>query len=182
MRVVCPFTTFHPLCERALDLYAPDAERWHLNEHANAYHKLLANVWADGEAFLIVEHDIEIRAGVVEELEACPEPYCLFPYVGPGGNDLLTRSMGCTRFSAELIAAHPTVFSDLADRDGETSPRFWKRIDAEVAYYFQLRNVAPHVHEPPVLHHHVYAKTYPLCACGEVHHGITDPRGEPNYQ
>lgn len=172
--MVAPFTAFHPLTEQALDLYAPGAERWLLNEHPLAYHTLLAKLWADGDSFLIIEHDIEIRTGVVEELEACPEPYCCFPYAGPGG-DLLVRSLGCTRFSGEFIAEHPSLMLDLEDRGmTETSPRHWRRMDAELAHYMQIRQIAPHMHQPPVLHHHAYRKG---CGCGREHPDVIDPRG-----
>lgn len=170
MRIVVPYTLasdpgvergLHPLCERALARYAPEAEMFDLGNRPDAYHELLCEVWAAGEAFLVVEHDVEIHADVVPELEACPEPWCLYPYgIGfpPRPCDC---ALGCTRFSADLIAAVPDLMRSLPCRD-------WRRQDCEISPRLRRDGFTPHVHVPPVRHHHVYpGPGGPGCACGD---------------
>lgn len=171
MRVIVPYTVpgpriergLHPLCEAALAKRAPQAEMFDLGERHDAYRELLEECWADGRAFLLIEHDIEIRAGVVEELEACPEPWCSFAYAIGWPPGLIDSSLGCTRFSAELLAATPSLISDLPVRD-------WRRLDCEINPRLRTAGYAPHVHEPAVKHHHAYPAPGGFrCACGEDH-------------
>jgi hypothetical protein len=128
----------------------------------DAYRELLEEVWRDGESFLVVEHDIEIRGGLPEEMDACPEPLCAAPYVvGSDPNGFVETSLGCTRFSAELIAAVPTAISGLPIRD-------WRRIDCELSPRLRTAGYVPHAHLPAVKHHHAYpAPGGKRCACGE---------------
>lgn len=171
MRIICPFVRgdengvergLHPLTERALAQYAPDAEMHYLGTRHDAYRELLEEVWRDGEAFVIVEHDVEIAEGVIPDFEACPEPWCARPYVvGSDPNGFIEASLGCTRFSAELIAAVPDAISGLPVRD-------WRRIDCELSPRLRQAGYAPHVHLPAVLHHHRYPTGGGWrCACGE---------------
>lgn len=172
MRVICPYVVagepgvergLHPLCEQALAEFAPDAEMIYLGTRPDAYHDLLGELWAAGQPFLLVEHDVEIHGSVVSELEACPEPWCAFAYgIGypPGPID---SSLGCTRFSTEIIEAVPDLISMLPVRD-------WRRQDCEIAPRLKTAGFEPHVHEPQVLHHHAYpAPGGQRCACGTEH-------------
>lgn len=173
MRVVVPFVALHPWAAGALDAHVPEAERVRLSPRSEgAYYELLRSLWRAGDAFLVVEQDVEVHAEVVPSLERCSSPWCVFPYAGPGpagaANAPLTRSLGCTRFSASLLGAEPSVMDELPVRS-------WRRLDCELAPALMRRGYAPHVHRPPVRHHHVY---YGLCACGESHDGLAvDPDG-----
>jgi hypothetical protein len=158
VRVVCPYTSLHPLAEQALADYAPLADCLELHE-ADDYYKLLCELWAAGEAFLVVEHDIEIHEGVLPALETCPEPWCLYGYGGPTPEHLFIGSLGCTRFSAALLTAVPALMTALP-------VRHWQRLDCEILPALRTAGFEPHVHEPPVLHHHVYND---CCACGKEH-------------
>jgi hypothetical protein len=176
VRVVCPYVLagepgvergLHPLCEQALARFAPDAEMHYLGTRPDAYRELLEECWAQGESFLLVEHDIEIHERVVSELQACQEPWCAFPYaIGAPGGDLIDSSLGATRFSAALLEALPGLIGSLPVRD-------WRRLDCEIAPRLRSAGFAPHVHSPPVSHHHVYpAPGRPdgeWCACGTEH-------------
>ncbi len=163
MRVVCPYVEpkLHPLTLAALKRYAPDADLVDLGLAWDAYYLFLAQLWDEGEGFLIVEEDIEIHADVIPQLEACPEPWCLFGFPGAGGA-LLHGSLGCTRFSTELIAAVPDLMSKLPVRD-------WKRLDSEILPALLKRGYEQHIHEPPVPHHH-YRPERRLCDCGQPKH------------
>lgn len=138
--------------------FAPDCERVDVSGAEDAYRLLLERLWADGEAFLIVEHDVEIHRRVVPELAECPEDWCLYPYGGAGGQSL-EGALGCTRFSAALIRDEPGLIGSLPVRN-------WRRLDCELLGKLRQTDRVPHVHQPPVLHHHIYGAG---CACGLAH-------------
>lgn len=163
MRVVCPYVEpkLHPLTLAALQKYAPDADLVDLGLAWDAYYLFLAQLWDEGEGFLIVEEDIELHEDVLPQLEACSQPWCVFPFPGAGGA-LLYGSLGCTRFSTELIAAVPDLMSKLPVRD-------WKRLDSEILPSLIRHGYEQHIHEPPVPHHH-YRPERRLCDCGMPKH------------
>lgn len=127
-----------------------------------AYHDLFCRLWKDGETFAIVEHDIEVAPGTLAALEACPEWWCANSYWIYWG-DCMDRfgvpGLGCTRFAAPLIAAHPDLPDLLAATDTGSGrpPKHWMSLDAAVAQW--LRGPFQHVchrHHPNVAHHHDY--------------------------
>lgn len=127
----------------------------------DAYYRLLCRLWVAAESFLVVEHDVEIHAGVIPGLEACGCDWGLYPYPGAGQPpQLLTSSLGCTRFSAGLLARHPQFMAALPVRD-------WRRLDCEIHPRLVALGEKPCVHEPPVDHHHAYHSQG--CACGRGH-------------
>ena len=169
MRVVCPHVVAGPgvprglsrLCEQALARFAPDTEMIDLGSRHDAYRVLLEELWAAGEAFLIVEQDIEIHEAVVPELEGCPEPWCLFGYNIGWPPAPVELALGCTRFSAVLLFEMPGVIAGLPVRD-------WRRLDCELHPVLRAAGYVPHVHHPPVFHHHRYPEPngWGGCACG----------------
>lgn len=187
MRVVVPHVGVHSLASRALDRYAPGAERIYVGHHEYAYRDLIAKLWKEGESFLLVEHDVEIHGDVLRQLLRCEkagEPWCLFGYPGAGdesGDRVLLRSLGCTRFGAPLLRALPSFMEDLPVHhwtrlDGEMYPRLtvWRHedgspcdhriIEGEVACPAgPLWRYQPHVHTPNVGHHHWRGDR---CDCG----------------
>lgn len=162
----------HPLALKALQEYAPDGDLVDLGHGDHRYWQFLCQMWAAGETFLIVEQDVEIHGDVIPQMEQCPEPWCLFPYPGPRPSrgwsqnhadtplgHLLYRSLGCTKFSASLMARYPGFMSGLPNHD-------WRRLDAEIHPRLEAKKVTPHLHWPHVLQHHVWDD---LCSCGEDH-------------
>lgn len=172
MRVVAPFTSFHPLAVAALERYAAGAERVDVSEHDNAYWRLVSDLWARQETVLLVEHDIEIHADVVDELAACPEPWCAFGY-HIGNGELLFRGLGCTKFTGDLMAAMPGAPLDPGVLGpGQVPATDWRRLDTRVTGQLGIAGYEPHRHGPPVLHHHRYlypGQTAERCACGGGH-------------
>lgn len=168
MRVVCPFTPGKRslLTVGALARFAPDALYVNVAANPSAYWELLAELWRDGENFVIVEHDVEIHEGVIAGFKACREPWCLYPYFGPTLFDVMTRSLGCTRFSSRLIETRPDLMDQVGGHTDNLAQKDWRRLDTLVCHYLGLAGHEPHVHEPPVLHHHVYDGR---CACGTEH-------------
>lgn len=162
--MLVPHVDLHPLAREGLLRHAPDAELVRLSRAHDAYYAFLAEEWASGVGFLNVEQDIELHADVLPQLEACDEPYCVFPYsgplpIGPPGDPLLYNSLGCTRFSTDLLLTHPNLVAELPVRD-------WRRLDCHIWPALHAAGHAPHFHWPVVKHHHVYSNG---CSCGEVH-------------
>jgi hypothetical protein len=132
---------------------------------------LLLQLWAAGEPFLLIEHDIEIHERVVRSLRYCPRPWCAFPYSGPGfhsnGDPMLRESLGCTRFSAKLMRDEPDLLAVAAAMSQGLAAGDWRRMDASISPTLKQRGYVVHVHAPPVLHHHLYPNEG--CACGGDH-------------
>lgn len=91
----------------------------------------------------MIEHDIEIHAGVLPSLAACDRDWCTFPYPQqPGLNFACTQALGCARFSAALQRAVPFP--------PETP---WDGLDGAIATALIAAGRAVHVHWPAVTHH-----------------------------
>ena len=87
--------------------------------------------------------------GQITEQLACPELWCPRPY-RMGGH--YAWALGCTKFGAALMTAHPEV-ADLIDtyRDDGAVPRDWTRLD--VRMFRALRPILePHEHWPAAGH------------------------------
>jgi hypothetical protein len=141
-----------PIAREALDRFAPSAEIYELNADPVAYYTLFSQLWSDGEGWLNVEQDIELHDTVIAETEACPELWCVWPYAaagnGPISESYLTGSLGCTKFSTELIAAHPAFIAALNGRS-------WQQLDSHILPGLQGLGYTQHVHWPAVKHHHL---------------------------
>lgn len=136
-----------------------------------AYAELLCDLWEAGDGFLLVEHDVVLNAEALRAAVECTCRWGVAPYLGPtdhkGGRVLLTRSLGCTRFSAELIGAHRDAMVVAAQRADTPSvpPGDWRRLDVRLADVLSELGETPHLH-PEVAHHHRYDDG---CACGGDH-------------
>lgn len=144
----------------------------HVGRDPLAYSRLLAGLWEAGDAFLVVEHDVEPTAEAVTQAAVCSCPWSVSPYKGSGPSHaeaaMLTGSLGCTRFSAALLAEVPDAMqraNALNDGASVCPPGHWQRLDARLLHVLRDAGFWPHQHVP-VLHHHVYAYG---CACGEDH-------------
>lgn len=171
MRIVYTFTPPHgdhkpsPIAREALSRFAPNAEIYELGTHPDAYYTLFCQLWSEGEGWLNIEQDIEIHEDVVPGMEACAEPWCVAAYQGAGidGDRYLYGSLGCTRFSTDLIAAHPQFMQNIAGRS-------WQQLDAHILPGLIGLGYTQHIHKPPVQHHHVrqYGGTL-RCDCWGSH-------------
>jgi hypothetical protein len=110
------------------------------------YGTFVASFWRLGEAFMIVEHDIAPWPGAIAKIEACPLPWCGYQY--PAGEPgYLGGSLGCVRFSKELVSAN----ADACIGWDETP---WRGLDGLIESRVQaiVRYPRFHPHEPPVAH------------------------------
>jgi hypothetical protein len=140
------------------------------------YSELLADLWEEGESVLMLEHDVVPYEDSIADIAYCPEPWCGYAYVDGGGFRKDASNLGCTKLSAELIAA--TVEFGAAER-GE---RDWRNCDSRMSRCAYVQKLRPHRHYPNVEHRatrHRKGAKHPL---GNVYidldtHG--DPIGEP---
>ncbi|MBT8161001.1 MULTISPECIES: hypothetical protein [Arthrobacter] len=110
-----------------------------------------------GKPLTVVEQDVVPARGVVEAMEACPEPWCASPYqLGTGV--WLDEGLGCTKFSAKLIADHPDLMEVVGWIDDDGMPaRDWHRLDVRIARTLRDLGYAPHRHRRST-HLHDYSK------------------------
>lgn len=111
-----------------------------------AYGQIIAELWAAGESFAVVEPDVLVRDDVIDGFLNCPEPYCAWPYawltdVGP--------ALGCTRFRAEFLARYPDAMKEVLSTNVS-----WRQLDVVLMRHVLVREYGeqPHVHLPPVVH------------------------------
>lgn len=146
----------------ALEEYAPpDADvRYHeiAEGDRQGYSRILLEAWTWPGDLMIVEQDIEIREGIIEELTECSQPWCGFPY-NIGQSEIVC--LGCTRFSAHLKATRPTLIDEAArvgsDDDGGGVPAgVWERMDVRIGFKLEMLGHNRHAHLPGVTHNHFY--------------------------
>jgi hypothetical protein len=141
---------------RALVDYVPigSLEMVEVSHDVSAYWHEIRKRWNGEDDLLIVEQDNVITAETIPSFNMCDKPWCTYWYPGPPGmvDNKLTKSLGCTRFSAELQKAVP--YPAITDKEYF----IWHMIDARVADALELRGYAPHVHGE-VKHLHTYDMT-----------------------
>jgi hypothetical protein len=149
--VVMPYTrrrneVAQPLAEQGYDVVFCD-----VSGSDEAYWEMLHKLWAQGRTFVVVEHDVIVRAGVIDELVNCEHPWCSFqvPYVGR-----LYAGLSCAKFTAALIARYPHALDRIAGlSDEDHPPKHWCRIDSHLqAYVLNPGGETMHVHGPPLTH------------------------------
>ena len=150
MRVVVPHTARHP------DTIAgapPGAEWVRVSEDRFAYWRLLCRLWADGEGFMVLEHDVVCRPDVLDQFGTCDEPWCAFPYADmccAACVEKWRNTLGCTRFSAEIIRAVPDAVSGITP-----GMRDWHCLCNGLGAALRTAGFTHHWHAPPVRHHHM---------------------------
>ena len=149
MRIVVPYTHLTEGVVAALDATGYPYELVEMVAE-DSYWRLLTNLWADGEDFAVVEHDITVHPSVFDELEACPEPWCVYPheYVQPS-----YYGMGCVRFRSELLTGAPGVMHSVGERsDHVHPPRHWCSLDKWLQDELPRTGVTMHHHDTVLGH------------------------------
>lgn len=170
MRVVYPFTKRDPEITAGAP---PNAEWWDVSGDPHAYWRLMRDVWADGEAFVVIEHDVVCRPDVIESFESCPCDWGTFPYSDMCHwecQEAWADMLGCTRFSADLIAAVPDAVASIPE-----DLRLWNNLCDHIAGdkvngtpsplrpgSVRAAGFSHHWHFPAVEHTHVIAKSTTL--------------------
>lgn len=147
MRVICPYVELHPDTIAALTRYAKP-EYWWVGNSDTAYASLLRQLWADGEAFAIIEQDVVPTGQTLREFAHCPEPYCASPYAW---TTHLAPALGCTRFSSLLLRAYPDAMEIAAHLPSAYGERgHYRQLDVHLMNTV-LRDhygLQPHCHAP----------------------------------
>jgi len=145
--IVVPFTNdvSEPLVHKATKLnlemqgFRPRWERLNGTLAADfAYDRLIRTLWAEGQPFIIVEHDILPWPGALRELWECECAWGAFPYYIFGQ---FRTQLGCTKFDPAKLGACP-----LPDE-----PVHWSRLDWAIITGLLDRETG-HLHQPAVTH------------------------------
>ena len=99
--IVCPFTGTGLRAETREAV--PDAQFVNVEVDEFAYWRLLCDLWAKGETFILVEHDIVPTREQIDTLWACPEEWCGSPYDMDG---ITTTAFGFVKFAAPPPRTH----------------------------------------------------------------------------
>lgn len=140
------------------------AEVFDVSKWDEEYYAVLREVWAAGETFATVEHDITVAPGMLDDLRDCPGLWCAHSYRIYWGDLMDTyhgsAGLGLAKFDRRLMELHPNLFEDdipsstyANGRDG----RFWMNLDGTISQWLKgpYRHIV-HRHEPDVTHQHVY--------------------------
>lgn len=136
-----------------------------VSEDDEAYWRALCAIWAIGEDFAIVEHDVICHPDVVEQFDTCPEPWCTFGYANichPACQEAWANQLGCTRFRAEAMAKCPDALTSIPE-----GQRNWHNLCDHIAgnkvhgvdqptlreHSIRAAGFSHHWHYPPVGHH-----------------------------
>lgn len=153
MRIVVPFTPYITP-ETISALFHSNYEAVDVGGNRFAYGQLLCRLWSECQDFTIIEHDVIPHADVFKEFEYCPELWCIFEYYAHDAKGpidrLVSGSLGCVRFRAELMETLPYLMAEAVQRDMGSGPGHWARLDDAIAA--ELAPLRPHVHQPPVGH------------------------------
>ena len=150
MRVVHPTTRISPDAIQSLVRTGHAVEFVDVSGSDRAYFDLLAQLWAAGETFAIIEHDIVVTPSTLNELDACPHDWCAFPFRYLGR---LQYGLGCVKFSAALMARIPDAIIRIGVMsDARHDRRHWCRLDAWLTTVLESVGEVRHEHLPEVWH------------------------------
>jgi hypothetical protein len=142
-----PYTNVHPATVEA----APADAVWvDVSTSTDAYFAALYDIWAAGDTFALLEHDVVCRPDVIRELEECPEPWCLYGYADICHRECMDawrNALGCTRFRAELIQAVPDAVASIP-----AGWREWTNLCDRLGERLRAAGFTHHFHEPWVGH------------------------------
>jgi hypothetical protein len=164
-RLVVPFTELLPETRKALNDSEHPYETVYVGQCDEAYWYLLRNLWRMGEGFMLVEHDIIVVPGLIQELEECPEDWCVAPHTYSVGAIMPHYGLGCAKFSGDLLKRVPDALEQVAEIvDPQHPKRHWCRNDARLT-----QKVLPVAGE--IMHRHAT----------ECQHRVGDAKVKPTH-
>lgn len=115
---------------------------------------------------MIIEQDIILHNGVIPQFEACPEPWCLFPFRYAPDTGFLDTGTGCDRFRREFQQAVSVerieAVGGCCNKCLGENPKCWAHIDGRIREAGEAAGFSIHVHWPSVGHRSVLPGEYPL--------------------
>lgn len=160
MRCLVPFTgARHPWTASGTACVpgsgAPaDAEWVDVSGDRYAYWRTLCEWWADGESFVVLEHDVICTPQIIEAFERCDHLWCANGYddiCHPACMEAWRNTLGCTRFDAQLMRAVPDALTSIVE-DGLLD---WHNVCDGLGDNLRAAGYTHHWHFPPVYHHHM---------------------------
>jgi hypothetical protein len=111
-----------------------------------AYWRLLRDLWNGSRQFTIVEQDIVVWPGLLNEMNDCTHDWCASPYAMA---DIETTALGCVKFGAALLEDNADLIRGILEQH-----RAWQSLDGMIVGELHRRGYQEHVHLPAVLHLH----------------------------
>ncbi len=144
--VVVPYTVVLPEVRAALA-----AARWvDTSGSETAYWELLRDLWAAGEAFVLVEHDVVPAPDDLAGLVGCPGEWCTLGYLFEGRP---YHGLGCVKFGRSLLARTPAAIERVARMSSPAHPaRHWCSLDAYLQVVLRGAGARQHQHEGLAAH------------------------------
>jgi len=141
MKIVVPFSIDARMLEAVRvalfhERVKPDCR---LMQGEHDYYELVKSLWAQGEPFIINEHDIVPWPGALKQLEDCDSPWCTFTYRSSAG--WINDGLGLVKFEPMRL---PNIFAQ------EFEQKHWSNLDVQIARRLQANLVHPCAHTPAV--------------------------------
>jgi hypothetical protein len=158
MPVLACYTKFHPKAEPSIRAYAPTADLVDVTGDNFAYWREIRSRWTGEQDLVLIEQDIEIPEGGVEEMLACEHDWCAYAYTIFRTKQRLRYGLGFTKFSAhaqQLVNARRIAegFALCSMCKGQGC---WYHLDGRITELLRTEGgLKPHVHGD-VTHHHDY--------------------------
>lgn len=136
----------------------PDVIAWPIKDYDfTAYWRMLLYCWQAPGDTVVVEHDMLPADGVVDEMIACPEPWCTSPYrASPNKKELdIVDGLGCVKFSVTLKSNEFDLMRVVGEMSEHGLPaKIWKRLDVRIAKALRARGYGPHTHQRSIHLHY----------------------------
>src|ERR1035438_8742777 len=113
-----PYVAWCELNPQTIDAAPPDAIWKYVGYHKDHYWEVLRDIWAKGEDFVVIEHDVVCHPDVLAQFDACPEPWCAFGYSNmchEECREAWRNQLGATRFRAEGMAKCPAALTSIPE-------------------------------------------------------------------
>jgi hypothetical protein len=157
MSVLLCHTNLHPETAKSVAAYAPEAELIDVTGDDTGYWREIRSRWQGKDDLVIIEQDIEIVPGGVEEMLACDRDWCCYAYTIFRTRTRLRYGLGFTKFSAAAqrkvtarrIAEGWALCTQCQGRG------CWNHLDGRISEQLRKAGMKPHVHGD-VKHLHDY--------------------------
>lgn len=157
MKVVVAYCQLHPeTAVAAWNEFTPDDSFWFADTSGSdtAYFETLAEHWADGETFVLLEQDKIPAPGALRDLYSCEHPWCSYPVpMAHNGEPCDFVSLSCTKFGSELMKRWPDLMDAVGKRDMGYGPKHWNRLDIAMAFELWRRIGPVHWHPAGMVEH-----------------------------
>lgn len=107
MKTIVPYTNLSAATVEALADAREGFECVYVGDTDTEYFDLLRDVWAWGEDFAIVEHDVVVNPDTLQGFRDCPRLWCSAGYRYLRSSSY--HGNGCVRYRREVMQAFPDV-------------------------------------------------------------------------